>query len=156
MPARIEEVLHARDEGVRIETLVAPVAFVGAGGHLSGAVLQDMELAEPDTSGRRRPEPVAGSEHQVPLDVAVVAIGNGPNPLVRRASPGIPHSERGTIVADPETGRTPIAGLFAGGDIVTGGATVILAMGAGRRAAASIDQWLVDGVWEPARPTVPA
>lgn len=156
MPARIEEVLHARDEGVRVETLVAPVAFVGAGGHLSGAVLQDMELGEPDASGRRRPEPVAGSEHQVPLDVAVVAIGNGPNPLVRRASPGIPHSGRGTIVAEPDTGRTPIPGLFAGGDIVTGGATVILAMGAGRRAAASIDQWLVDGVWEPARPTVPA
>ena len=142
MPARAEEVDHAREEGVLIETLVAPLALTGSDGVLTGATMQRMHLGEPDASGRRRPVPIGGSEFHVGLDVAIVAIGNGPNPLVRRSSPAIAHTRWGTIEADPETGATSIPGLYAGGDIVTGGATVILAMGAGRRAAASIDAWL--------------
>jgi glutamate synthase (NADPH/NADH) small chain len=143
MPARIEEVHHAKEEGVQFVMLTNPVEFLGNDeGWLTGVRLQDMELGEPDESGRRRPVPVQGSEHNVAIDMAVIAVGNGANPLIQKTSPAIQHTKRGTIVADAETGRTTMPGVFAGGDIVTGGATVILAMGAGRRAAKAINEYL--------------
>lgn len=106
-----------------------------------------MELGEPDASGRRRPVPVEGSEFKIPVDTVVVAIGNSPNPLIPQTTPGLDVSKRGTIVVTPETGRTTKKGVFAGGDIVTGAATVILAMGAGRIAANSINDFLKTGEW---------
>jgi glutamate synthase (NADPH/NADH) small chain len=148
MPARIEEVQHAREEGIRFEMLATPIAFYGDDdGVLTSVELQQMELGEPDAGGRRRPIPIKGSEHRVPVDVAVVAIGNSPNPLLPKTTPDLDQTRRGTLVTDEATGRTTKEGVFAGGDIVTGGATVILAMGAGRKAAASIDDYLRTGVW---------
>ena len=141
MPARREEVRHAREEGVHFEFLVNPVAFRGADGWLRTMELERMRLGEADTDGRRRPEPIAGTTVHVPVDVAVIAVGNAPNPTLVR-TPGLDVSSRGTIVADEATGMTSRRGVFAGGDIVTGGATVILAMGAGRRAAAAIGEFL--------------
>ena len=143
MPARAEEVAHAEAEGVVLETLVSPVALLGTGdGRLTGVRLQEMRLGEPDDHGRRRPVPVRDRTRELPVDVAIVAIGNDPNPLLLRATPDLARSDRGTVVADPATGRTSKPGVFAGGDIVTGGATVILAMGAGRRAAQAIDEYV--------------
>jgi glutamate synthase (NADPH/NADH) small chain len=147
MPARIEEVHHAKDEGVDFRTLTAPLEFCGEEGRLTSVVLQRMELGEPDDSGRRRPMPVAGSEYEIPIDVAVVAIGNAPNPLLAKTTADLEHTRWGTMVADEATGKTSKRGVFAGGDIVTGGATVILAMGAGRKAAAAIDEYLQTGDW---------
>ena len=141
MPARREEVRHAREEGVHFEFLVNPVAFRGADGWLHTMELERMRLSEPDTDGRRRPEPIEGTRVDVPVDVVVIAVGNAPNPTLAR-TPGLDVSSRGTIVADGATGMTSRRGVFAGGDIVTGGATVILAMGAGRRAAAAISEFL--------------
>lgn len=150
MPARAEEVAHARAEGVEFATLVAPLELLGDDdGWLRGVRLQRMELGESDTSGRPRPVPIPGDEYQLAVDVAVVAVGNDPNPLIQRTAPDIAQTAWGTIVADPQTGRTSKIGVFAGGDIVTGGATVILAMGAGRRAARSIDEYLTTGWWQP-------
>ena len=149
MPARSEEIRHAREEGVRFEFLTSPIEFVGADGRLQSMRVVRMELGPPDGEGRPRPVPVAGSEVEVPVDVVIVAAGNAPNPLLRKNTPSLRHGSRGTIEADPRTGRTSMRGVFAGGDIVTGGATVILAMGAGRRAAASIDEYLQTGAWEP-------
>jgi len=149
MPARGEEIAHAEEEGVDLVTLAAPVELLGDGdGRLTGAVIQRMQLGESDDSGRRRPEPIAGSEYAIDLDVAIVAVGNSPNPLLPRTDATLEQTRRGTLVADEATGRTTKRGVFAGGDIVTGGATVILAMGAGRRAAAAIDQYLETGKWE--------
>jgi glutamate synthase (NADPH/NADH) small chain len=149
MPGRAEEIHHARDEGVLIHTLTHPVAFLGdEKGWLRGARCIRMELGEPDDSGRRRPVPIEGSEFEIPLDVAIVAVGTGPNPLVQSTTPDLATNRKGYIaVADQETLRTSKKGVFAGGDIVTGAATVILAMGAGRKAARSIDQYLATGVW---------
>lgn len=153
MPARREEIHHAEEEGVEFLYLHRPLEFVGdAERRLRHVRLQAMELGPPDASGRRAALPIEGSERTVDLDLAVVAIGNEPNPMIQKSSPEIAHTRRGTVAADPETGRTSRRGVFAGGDIVTGGATVILAMGAGRRAAASIDEWLRTGIWEPAPP----
>ncbi len=147
MPARNEEIVHARHEGVEFLTLANPVEFLGdEEGFLNGMLLQRMELAEPDDDGRRRPAPVAGSEWTEPVDMVVVAIGNSPNPLLQKTTADLDQTRSGTLVAD-ETGRTTKKGVFAGGDIVTGGATVILAMGAGRKAAAAIDEYLRTGVW---------
>jgi glutamate synthase (NADPH/NADH) small chain len=146
MPARAEEVAHAEAEGVVLDTLVAPVELLGDGdGRLTGVRLAKMRLGEPDEDGRRRPIPDDGQIRELPAEVAIVAIGNMPNPLLLRATPDLDRSDRGTVVADPGTGRTSKRGVFAGGDIVTGGATVILAMGAGRRAALAIDQYLRAG-----------
>jgi glutamate synthase (NADPH/NADH) small chain len=150
MPARDEEIRHAREEGVRFEFLAAPIEFMGNDdGRLQSMRVIRMELGPPDSEGRPRPIPTAGSEIELPVDVVIVAVGNGPNPLLRKSTPALRHGSRGTIEADPRTGRTSLKGVFAGGDIVTGGATVILAMGAGRRAAASIDEYLHTGDWEP-------
>jgi len=143
MPARAEEVAHAEAEGVRLETLVAPLELVGDDdGRLTGAQLVEMELGEPGADGRPRPIARPDRTRNIPVDVAIVAVGNTPNPLLLRATPDLERSDRGTVVADPETGLTSKPGVFAGGDIVTGGATVILAMGAGRRAARAIDDYL--------------
>ncbi len=149
MPGRAEEIHHARDEGVLIRTLTHPIAFLGdERGWLKAARCIRMELGEPDESGRRRPLPVAGSEFEIPLDVAIVAVGTGPNPLVQSTTPDLATNRKGYIaVADPETLRTSKKGVFAGGDIVTGAATVILAMGAGRKAARSIHEYLTTGAW---------
>jgi len=148
MPARIEEVHHAMDEGVEFVTLTAPLGFTGdADGQLTSMLLQRMELGEPDDSGRRRPVPIAGSEYEMLVDMAVVAIGNSPNPLLAKTSPDLEQTRWGTLVADDGTGKTSKRGVFAGGDIVTGGATVILAMGAGRRSAVAIDEYLRSGKW---------
>jgi glutamate synthase (NADPH/NADH) small chain len=147
MPARTEEVKHAREEGVQFLTLTNPVAFleVDERGWLGAARCQRMALGEPDESGRRRPLPIEGSEFVLPLSVAIVAVGTSANPLVQSTTPDLRTRQRGYIEADPETLRTSKRGVFAGGDIVTGGATVILAMGAGRRAARAIDDFLRAG-----------
>jgi glutamate synthase (NADPH/NADH) small chain len=150
MPARNEEIRHAREEGVRFEFLTSPIEFVGsADGRLQSMRVVRMELGPADSEGRPSPVPIPGSEVEVPVDVVIVAAGNGPNPLLRKNTPSLRHGSQGTIEADPRTGRTSMRGVFAGGDIVTGGATVILAMGAGRRAAASIEEYLQTGAWEP-------
>ena len=144
MPARDEEVEHAKAEGVEIITLVSPLELLEGDetGRLGGVRLQRMELGEPDDSGRRRPQPIGGATYDLAIDVAVIAVGNSPNPLLLRTTPGLDRTDRGTLVIDRDTCATSRPGVFAGGDIVTGGATVILAMGHGRRAAAAIDEWL--------------
>jgi len=139
MPGRKEEIKHAVAEGVDFAYLSAPLEFHGdPEGRLTGVRLQKMELGEPDASGRRRPLPIEGSEYEIDLEIAVVAIGNGSNPIIHRSTPGLDVDKWGHILVDPETSQTSIPGVYAGGDIVTGGATVIKAMGAGRKAAASI------------------
>jgi glutamate synthase (NADPH/NADH) small chain len=146
MPARIEEVKHAKQEGIEFRMLTNPVEFLDDGrGWLKAARCVEMGLGEPDASGRRRPIPKAGSEFDVPLDVVVIATGTSANPLIQSTTPGLDTNKRGYIVADTESQKTSRKGVFAGGDIVTGGATVILAMGAGRRAAKSIQEYLTTG-----------
>jgi glutamate synthase (NADPH/NADH) small chain len=148
MPARAEEVKHAKQEGIDFQVLTAPVEFLSDGqGWLKAARCVRMELGEPDASGRRRPLPIAGSEFELPLSVAIMAIGTSANPIVQSTTPGLETSKRGYINANSETQRTSRKGVFAGGDIVTGSATVILAMGAGRRAAKSIHDYLSTGAW---------
>jgi glutamate synthase (NADPH/NADH) small chain len=149
MPGRAEEIHHAKDEGVEIHTLTHPVEFLGdERGWLRAARCIKMALGEPDDSGRRRPVPIPNSEFEIPLEVAIVAVGTGPNPLVQSTTADLDVNKKGYIaVADEETLRTSKKGVFAGGDIVTGAATVILAMGAGRKAAASIDEYLRTGNW---------
>jgi glutamate synthase (NADPH/NADH) small chain len=149
MPGRAEEVHHAKDEGIAIHTLTHPVELLGdEQGWLRAARCIRMALGEPDESGRRRPVPVPGSEFEIPLDVLIVAVGTGPNPLVQSTTPDLATNRKGYIaVGDPETLRTSKRGVFAGGDIVTGAATVILAMGAGRKAARSVDEYLRTGDW---------
>jgi glutamate synthase (NADPH) small chain len=148
MPARAEEVKHAKQEGIDFQVLTAPVEFLSDGqGWLKAARCVRMELGEPDASGRRRPVPIPGSEFDLPLSVAVIAIGTNANPIVQSTTPGLETSKRDYINANPDTQRTSRKGVFAGGDIVTGSATVILAMGAGRRAAKSIHEYLTTGNW---------
>jgi glutamate synthase (NADPH/NADH) small chain len=148
MPARDEEIHHAREEGVQFLMLQAPTEYIGdENGRVTRARVIKMELGEPDDSGRRRPSPIKDSEYDLDLDAVVVAIGNGSNPLLKQTTPDMEFNKWGNIVADEATMRTSKKGVFAGGDIVTGGATVILAMGAGRVAARSIEQYLEDGKW---------
>jgi glutamate synthase (NADPH) small chain len=148
MPARTAEVHHAEQEGIEFNLLTNPVRYIADDkGWVKAVECLRMELGEPDASGRRRPVPVEGSEFQIPVDTVVVAIGNSPNPLIPQTTPGLDTAKHGNVVADPETGRTSKKGVFAGGDIVTGAATVILAMGAGRLAANSIDDYLKTGQW---------
>ncbi len=143
MPARVEEYHHACEEGVAFRFLVAPVRILGNDeGWVRGMELIEMELGEPDESGRRRPVPQEGSEFEVECDMVVIAVGTYPNPIVPETTPELELTRWGTIKADEETGMTSLAGVFAGGDIVTGGATVISAMGAGKRAARGIDAYL--------------
>ncbi len=148
MPARAAEIHHAEEEGVEFQLLTNPVQYIAdENGWVKEVECLRMELGEPDSSGRRRPVPVPGSEFRIPVDTVVVAIGNSPNPLIPQTTPGLEISKRGTVIAEPETGRTTKKGVFAGGDIVTGAATVILAMGAGRIAARSMDEYLQTGKW---------
>ncbi|MGA2169630.1 MAG: NADPH-dependent glutamate synthase [Terracidiphilus sp.] len=148
MPARIEEVKHARQEGIEFRMLTAPVAFLGdEKGWLTAARCVRMELGQPDASGRRSPVEIAGSEYILPVNVAIIGVGTNANPLIQSTTPDLKTTSRNYIVADPQTTRTSKRGVFAGGDIVTGGATVILAMGAGRKAAASIHGYLTSGEW---------
>ncbi|MFZ2493576.1 MAG: NADPH-dependent glutamate synthase [Thermoanaerobaculia bacterium] len=149
MPARKEEIKHAKEEGVTFLNLNNPVEMLGdEKGWLTGVRCVRMELGEPDASGRRRPVPIKGSEYIIPASVAIIAVGTSANPLVQSTTPDLATNKWNYIVADEESLRTSKRGVFAGGDIVTGGATVILAMGAGRKAAKSINAWLDTGVWE--------
>jgi glutamate synthase (NADPH/NADH) small chain len=146
MPARIEEIERAEEEGVEFHLLTTPTRFFGDdNGWVTGMECIRMELGEPDESGRRRPIPIKGSEFTMDCDLAVVAIGAGANPLLPNTTPGLELNKRGYIVADEETGKTTKKGVWAGGDIVTGSATVISAMGAGRTAANSIHEYLMSG-----------
>ena len=139
MPARLEEVHHAKEEGVEFLTLHNPIEYRGDDkGRVTGMLLQKMALGEPDASGRRRPVPVEGAQEWVDVDEVIVSVGVSPNPLVPRSVPGLEVSPKGTIVVDGEAMQSSIPTIFAGGDIVRGGATVILAMGDGRKAAASM------------------
>jgi glutamate synthase (NADPH/NADH) small chain len=148
MPARAEEVHHAREEGIRFRTLTNPIAFLGdEKGQLKAARCVQMELGEPDASGRRQSTAIPGSEFEIPLDLVIIAVGTSANPIVQSSTPGLATDRRGYIAADAETLRTSKRGVFAGGDIVTGAATVILAMGAGRKAAGAIDAFLKTGEW---------
>ncbi|TCS77246.1 NADPH-dependent glutamate synthase [Pectinatus cerevisiiphilus] len=143
LPARLEEVHHAKDEGIDFKLLNNPVEVIGdENGNVKALRCIKMQLGEPDASGRRRPIPIEGSEFELPVETVVVAIGQGPNPLVQSTTPDMHTNKRGNIVADEATGATTKAGVFAGGDIVTGAATVILAMGAGKKAAQAIDEYL--------------
>lgn len=140
MPARIEEVKHAKEEGCEFITLTNPVEYIAdEKGRVKQVKVQKMALGEPDASGRRRPVAIEGSEYLIDADVVVVAVGVSPNPIVPRSVAGLELSKKGTIVVDENTMQSNLPELFAGGDIVRGGATVILAMGDGRRAAASMD-----------------
>ncbi len=139
MPARREEIKHAKEEGVRFLTLHNPLEYLGDDkGHVCTMRLQEMELGEPDASGRRKPVPVEGAVENVPVDLVIVSVGVSPNPLIPNAIPQLEVSQRGTIVVDETTMRSSLPDIYAGGDIVRGGATVILAMGDGRRAAAQM------------------
>lgn len=142
LPARKEEVGHAKEEGIQFRLLNNPVEIYGDDkGWVTGMRCIKMELGEPDASGRRRPVPIEGSEFDMDVDTVIIAIGTGPNPIIMQTTPGLETTKRGNIAAD-ELGATSKPGVFAGGDIVTGAATVILAMGAGRKAAAAIDEYL--------------
>ena len=142
MPARKEEIHHAKEEGIELRLLNNPVRILGdEKGWVNGLECVKMELGEPDASGRRSPVEVKGSEYVLDVDMVVMAIGQGPNPLIKQTTPELEVNKRGNIVAN-EVGATSIPGVFAGGDIVTGAATVISAMGAGKRAAAAIDEYL--------------
>jgi glutamate synthase (NADPH/NADH) small chain len=148
MPARVEEVHHAKQEGVEFRMLQDSIEILGdENSWVTGVKCLRMELGEPDASGRRRPVPVVGSEFVIPADVVVVSIGNGPNPLVPRSTPQIQTNKWGNITADKDSAKTTMPGVWAGGDIVLGAATVILAMGEGRKAAKSMHEFLETGVW---------
>ena len=143
LTARKEEVHHAKEEGIEFQLLNNPVAIMDDGkGWVRALKCIRMELGEPDASGRRSPKAVEGSEFELPVNTVVIAIGQGPNPIIAATTPGMDTNKRGNIIADEETGTTTKPGVFAGGDIVTGAATVILAMGAGKKAAAAIDEYL--------------
>ena len=141
MPARAEEIGHAEEEGIRFELLTNPVEILGENGAVSGMRCIRMELGEPDASGRRRPVPVAGSEFDIACDEVIVALGTTPNPIIKRSFPALATTPKGTIVAD-ENGKTSVDRLYTGGDAMTGAATVILAMGAGKRSAHAIAEEL--------------
>lgn len=142
MPARKEEIGHAKEEGIELRLLNNPTRILGnEKGWVSGMECVKMELGEPDASGRRSPVEIKGSEYVLDVDMVVMAIGQGPNPLLKQTTPELETNKRGNIVANEE-GATSIPGVFAGGDIVTGAATVISAMGAGKKAALAIDEYL--------------
>ena len=142
MPARLEEVKHAKEEGVEFLTLHNPIEYVAdENGRVKQVVLQKMELGEPDSSGRRSPVPIPGAIETIDIDMAIVSVGVSPNPIVPNSVEGLELGRKGTIAVD-ERMRSSIPTIFAGGDIVRGGATVILAMGDGRRAAAAMDNQL--------------
>ncbi len=139
LPARAEEIHHAREEGVIFNTLKNPIEYLGENGKLNAVKVQHMELGEPGEDGRRRPVPIEGKTEIIPVDIAIIAVGVSPNPIIPDSVSGLDMSKWGTILVDEDNNRSSIADIYAGGDIVRGGATVILAMGDGRSAADSID-----------------
>ncbi|NLV75835.1 MAG: NADPH-dependent glutamate synthase [Tissierellia bacterium] len=142
LPARVEEVHHAKEEGIKFEFLTSPVEILGnEDGWVKGIRCQRMKLGEPDSSGRRRPIPIEGSEFEFDVDTVIMALGTSPNPLIPSTTYGLEINDRGCIITD-ENGQTSREGVFAGGDAVTGAATVILAMGAGKQAAIGIDKYI--------------
>lgn len=152
MPARIEEIHHAEEEGIQFQLLTNPIEIYGDDqGWVRGMKCIRMELGEPDASGRRRPVPIEGSEFDIEVDTVVVSIGNGANPLVPQSTPGLQTNKWGNIIADEKTAATTKPGVYAGGDIVIGAATVILAMGAGKIAAAAMHRYMM-GIPEPVEP----
>ncbi|HEX2947735.1 MAG TPA: NADPH-dependent glutamate synthase [Clostridia bacterium] len=143
MPARLEEVHHAGEEGIIFKLLTNPTRVIGTeDGWVKGMECVEMELGEPDASGRRRPVAKQGSEHVLDVETVIVAIGQSPNPLIKSTTPGLETQKWGGIIVEEETGATSKEGVYAGGDAVTGAATVILAMGAGKKAAKAIDEYL--------------
>ena len=143
IPARAEEIHHAIEEGIIFKTLTNPVEILGdEHQNVTGLRCVEMELGAPDESGRRRPVVKQGSEHMLETDVVIMAIGTSPNPLIRSTTPGLETNSRGCIITEEDTGLTSRAGVYAGGDAVTGAATVILAMGAGKQAAKAMDEKL--------------
>jgi glutamate synthase (NADPH/NADH) small chain len=143
MPARLEEIEHAKEEGVKFRLLTSPVEILGnENGWVKAMICQKYELGPPDESGRRSPVPIEGSLSEMPIDTVIMAIGQGPNPLVPQTTPDLAISRNGNIIVDKASGRTSKPGVFAGGDIVTGAATVIQAMGAGKTAAQAIHEYL--------------
>lgn len=148
MPARAEEIHHAEQEAVRFELLTTPIAFHGdSNGWVKEIECIRNQLGEPDASGRRRPVPIKDSNFRIQIDVAVLAIGQSPNPLIPKTTPDLKTGKDGVVIIDNETGRTSKKGVFAGGDVATGGATVILAMGQGKKAAKAMDEYLKTGQW---------
>jgi glutamate synthase (NADPH/NADH) small chain len=148
MPCREEEIHHAVEEGVQLNLLLTPVAFHGDGnGWVKEMECLKNELGEPDASGRRRPVPIPGSNFRIPADVVVIAIGQSPNPLIPNTTPGLETGRRGNIIVDEQTMKTAKKGVFAGGDVATGGATVILAMGQAKIAAQAMNEYLKTGEW---------
>jgi glutamate synthase (NADPH/NADH) small chain len=146
LPARLEESENAEEEGVIFSMLTLPVKYIGdENGWLKEIECIKMELGEPDASGRRKPVEMPNSNFRIEMDAVVCAIGNSPNPLVPSTTPGLETTRHGTLVADEQTGKTTRSRIWAGGDIVTGAATVILAMGAGRKAARAIHEYLTTG-----------
>jgi glutamate synthase (NADPH/NADH) small chain len=144
IPARREELLNAEEEGITCKFLAAPTRFIGdEQGRVKGVELVAMELGEPDETGRRRPVPVKGSEVVMDVDTVIVAIGRTPNPIIQSVTKGLETTKHGIIVADPETGKTSLEGVYTGGDIMTGEATVISAMGSGKKAAKAIHEYLM-------------
>ena len=143
MPARLEEIHHAKEEGIEFHLLRNPVKILDNGnGQVCGIECLKMELGEPDASGRRSPVPVEGSNYVIDVDTVVMSIGTSPNPLIRSTTKGLETNRKGCLVVNEETNQTTREGVYAGGDAVTGAATVILAMGAGKKAAAAIDEYL--------------
>ncbi len=143
MPARLEEIENAKEEGVKFYLLTAPIRFIGdENNNVIGMECLKMELGEPDASGRRRPVPIKNSEFKLDIDTVVMAIGQSPNPLLPKTVQGLQVGKHGNIITDEKTGATSIPGIFAGGDIATGASTVIEAMGAGKRAARAIDEYI--------------
>ena len=142
LPARKEEVHHAKEEGIILKLLNNPCAIHGEDGWVTGIEVVKQELGEPDASGRRSPVPVEGSNYVIDVDTVVIAIGQSPNPLIRQTTPGLETQKWGGIIVEEDTMKTSKDGVYAGGDTVTGAATVILAMGAGKKAAKAIDEYL--------------
>ena len=142
VPARKEEVEHAKEEGVIFKLLHNPVEIHGEDGWVTGIEVVAQELGEPDASGRRRPQPIEGSNTVIPVETVVIAIGQSPNPLIRQTTEGLETQKWGGIIVNEETGESTREHVYAGGDVVTGAATVILAMGAGKAGAKGIDEYI--------------
>jgi glutamate synthase (NADPH/NADH) small chain len=148
MPARAEEIHHAEEEGVQFKLLATPLAIHGDDkGRVKELECIQNRLGEPDASGRRRPVPIEGSNFRIPADTVIIAIGQSPSPLIPKTTPDLKTAKDGIVVIDAETGKTSKKAVFAGGDVATGGATVILAMGQGKKAAKAIDEYLKTGQW---------
>jgi glutamate synthase (NADPH/NADH) small chain len=147
MPARAEEIHHAEQEGVQFNLLTTPVAVHGENGKVKEIECLRNQLGEPDASGRRRPVPIQGSNFRIPIDILVIAVGQSPSPLIPKTTPDLKLAKHGGVTVDEKTMKTSKKGVFAGGDVATGGATVILAMGQGKIASKAIDEYLKTGVW---------